>query len=109
MLHLFGCVFFPHHQMNIISRLNKLPCAFLLAIAIHKRYFCYDPCSLKIRVSRNVVFLEHIQYYISIGKSPSISKSILSSSDLQKSAEIDTENIHNPFRYILEENRIISL
>lgn len=61
--------------------------------SLHKGYLCYDPCS---RISRNVLFLEHIQYSIFVDKSPKLSASILPSFDIPRSEAIDYGDISKP-------------
>lgn len=92
--------------MNLISYHPKLPCVFFSYSSLHKGYLCYDPHSRKIRISWNVVFREHIKSYISIGKSPKISESILPSFDTQKSAKIDDDDIQKPLQVYQQIKRI---
>jgi hypothetical protein len=65
-LHTFGCVCFVHlpsYERHKLSA-QSVKCAFMGYSISHKGYVCYDPCSNKIRISRNVVFFEN-QYFFS--------------------------------------------
>lgn len=100
MLHVFGCVCFPHlppHERNKLSSQAAM-CVFVGYSTIHKGYLCYDPGSRKVRISRNVVFLEHIPYFISIAKSPTTPKSILHLFDLDKPVVINTNSSPQPLQ-----------
>lgn len=59
-LHTFGCVCFVHlppHERHKLSA-QSVKCAFMGYSTNHKGFVCYDSSSKRLRVSRNVVFLE---------------------------------------------------
>jgi hypothetical protein len=60
-LHTFGCICFVHlppHERHKLSA-QSVKCAFIVYSISHKGYVCYDPCSNKNGISRNVVFFEN--------------------------------------------------
>jgi hypothetical protein len=64
-LHTFGCVCFVHlppHERHKLSA-QSVKCAFMGYSISHKGYVCYDPCSNKCRISRNVVFFENQSFF----------------------------------------------
>jgi hypothetical protein len=64
-LHTFGCVCFVHlppHERHKLSA-QSVKCAFMGYSISHKGYVCYDLCSNKCRISRNVVFFENQSFF----------------------------------------------
>jgi hypothetical protein len=60
-LHTFGCVcsvHLPPHERHKLSA-QSAKCALMGYSISHKGYVCYDPCSNKFCISRNVVFFEN--------------------------------------------------
>lgn len=62
-MHTFGCVCFVHlppHERHKLSA-QSVKCAFM---GYNVSHVCYDPCSNRFRISRNVVFFEN-QFFFS--------------------------------------------
>eukprot|EP00268_Persea_americana_P019839 TRINITY_DN20208_c0_g1_i1.p1 TRINITY_DN20208_c0_g1~~TRINITY_DN20208_c0_g1_i1.p1 ORF type:complete len:215 (-),score=29.01 TRINITY_DN20208_c0_g1_i1:142-759(-) len=64
-LKVFGCTCFVLLHDNERTKLEPKStiCVFLGYGIEHKGYRCYDPKTNKLRISRNVTFLEHIPFY----------------------------------------------
>lgn len=80
-LRTFGCVCFVHlpaHERHKLTA-QSVKCAFLGYDVSQKGYVCYDPHGQRIRISRNVVFLENQYFFPSHVEPPSISLSSLPS------------------------------
>ncbi|KAK7245636.1 hypothetical protein RIF29_40484 [Crotalaria pallida] len=81
-LHTFGCVCFvhlPNHERHKLSA-QSVKCAFMGYSVTHKGFICYDPCSKRLRVSRNVVFYEN-QFFFPTYVESSPAVAILSNFD----------------------------
>ena len=80
-LRTFGCICFmhlpTHERHKFIAQFIK--CVFLGYVIPHKGYVCYDPHARRIRVSRNVIFLENQYFFSSHVELPSTSVSLLPS------------------------------
>jgi len=63
-LKVFGCAFFILLQSHEYTKLEARArlCCFLGSGTKHKGYQCWDPISQRIRISRHVVFWEHIMF-----------------------------------------------
>jgi hypothetical protein len=63
--HTFGCVCFvhlsPHERHKLFAQFVK--CAFMGYSISHKGYVCYDSCSNKFRIPRNIVFFENQHFF----------------------------------------------
>ena len=80
-LRTFGCICFMHLPTHERHKLiaQTIKCAFLGYVIPHKGYVCYDPHARRIRVSRNVIFLENQYFFSSHVELPSTSISLLPS------------------------------
>jgi len=70
-LRTFGCVCYVHLPAHERTKLTtqSIQCAFLGYSVHHKGFLCYDPNLRRIRISRNVIFLEN-QYFFSMHQDP---------------------------------------
>ena len=85
--HTFGCVCFVHlppPQRNKLS-VQSTKCAFMGYSTSQKGFVCYDPCSNKFRVSRNVVFFENQYFFPTHVESSSVSSLLPTFEDLSSS------------------------
>jgi len=85
--HTFGCVCFVHlppSQRNKLS-VQSTKCAFMGYSTSQKGFICYDPCSHKFRISRNVVFFENQYFFPTIVDSSSVSPLLPTFEDLSSS------------------------
>jgi len=66
-LRIFGCVCYVHLTPQERTKLSaqSVECAFLGYSPHQKGFLCYDPNLGRIRVSRNVIFLENIYFFAS--------------------------------------------
>ncbi|CAL1358011.1 unnamed protein product [Linum trigynum] len=64
-LRVFGCVCYvllPSRERNKLTP-KAVKCVFVGYSDKHKGYVCYDVSNRRIRISRDVAFLEHLSYY----------------------------------------------
>ena len=64
-LRVFGCLCFVHLPPTERTKLSPqaAKCLFLGYSSEHKGFLCYDPSEKRMRISRNVIFLEHIPFF----------------------------------------------
>ncbi|WVZ03114.1 hypothetical protein V8G54_023920 [Vigna mungo] len=99
-LRIFGCACYvhlpPHERTKLTTQ--SVECAFLGYSPHQKGFLCYDPNLHRIRVSRNVIFLESVYFFANHHDSFSSPISVLPLFSTSSAGEILPLNmtLHNP-------------
>ncbi|XP_060669960.1 retrovirus-related Pol polyprotein from transposon RE1 isoform X3 [Ziziphus jujuba] len=91
-LRVFGCLCYAHLPSSDRNKLTaqSARCAFLGYASDRKGYLCYDPLARRIRISRNVVFVENIYFFQHVSDSSTSSSSYLPNFDQLENVRFNT-------------------